>query len=82
MKQAVFNKLVEKHYRKNYTHLVQKYRRMTGSLQDAEDIVQEGYCRACMYSDKFDPAKGEFGRWIFRIFTNVSSDFFSKQRVQ
>jgi RNA polymerase sigma-70 factor, ECF subfamily len=44
--------------------------RMTRNRQDAEDLVQETYLRACRFSDKFQPGTNEQA-WLFKIMTNT-----------
>ena len=49
--------------------------RMTGSLADAEDVVQEAYVKAykALQADKFD-RRSKFETWLYRIVTNGSID--------
>jgi len=52
---------------------------MTGSLRDAEDLVQETLLRAWR---KYDSFKGSssLGTWLYRIATNVCLDALKKRR--
>lgn len=48
-----------------------RVRRALRGFVDIEDLVQEVCCRAYEKFDSFDPAKGEFRRWIFGVANNV-----------
>ena len=64
-----FRALVERHSRAVY-RLAQ---RMTGSPQDAEDVVQETFLKAYKQLGRFE-SRANFGTWLHRIAVNCSID--------
>lgn len=71
----VFNALVERYSMRIYHHL----RRMTGSHDDANDLVQETYLRVWKALPKFR-GDSEWFTWIYRIATNLCLSFLEKRR--
>lgn len=45
--------------------------RMSGSFQEAEDLVQETMLRAWKAAERYDPARASMRTWLHRIATNV-----------
>ena len=64
-----FRDLVDRHSRRIYRLAL----RMTGSVQDAEDVVQEAFLRAYRQLDRFE-SRANFGTWLHRITVNCSID--------
>ena len=69
--------LIEADFLKNRQKHVKRYTFKTGSHADAEDIVQEAYCRALRYRHSFH---GDgFDKWFSTILNNCFFDFKNQQ---
>jgi RNA polymerase sigma factor (sigma-70 family) len=66
---------IEELFRSNYSLYAKKYAMKTGSVMDAEDIVQEAFTRALSYWSSFDPDKNELSTWFSTILHNVWRDY-------
>lgn len=64
-----FRALVERHSRAVY----RLAHRMTGSPQDAEDVVQETFLKAYKQLSRFE-SRANFSTWLHRIAVNCSID--------
>ncbi|CAN5688878.1 RNA polymerase sigma factor RpoE [soil metagenome] len=64
-----FHALVDRHSRAVYRLAY----RMTGTPQDAEDVVQETFLRAYKQLGRFE-SRANFGTWVHRIAVNCSID--------
>ena len=64
-----FRELVERHSRAVF-HVAY---RVTGRVEDAEDVVQETFLRAYRQLDRFE-ARSNFRTWVHRIATNCAMD--------
>ncbi len=53
--------------------------RYTKSLQDAEDVLQEGFIKVFTHLDDFN-ATGELGAWIRRIMVNTALNYLKKNK--
>src|SRR5947207_11286505 len=52
--------------------------RMTGSVMDGEDVVQEALIEAYRKLDQFDESR-PLKQWLFRIAPNRSNDFLRRE---
>jgi len=74
---------------KAYRALVERYqrqvfslaRRMTGSVEDAEDLTQETFVRMFKALDRYDPTR-PFAAWLMTIATRLSIDHLRRRRVR
>jgi len=72
--QHEFGALVEPHRRELQAHCY----RMVGSVQDAEDMVQETFLRAWRRRETFE-GRASFRAWLYKIATNVCLDALEKR---
>lgn len=63
--------LSERYYRENANKLVKAYTRKAGSVENAEDIVQEAFTLALRYADSYDERYCNFKAWFDRILLNA-----------
>jgi RNA polymerase sigma-70 factor (ECF subfamily) len=70
-----FDHLLESHRRELLAHCY----RMAGSVDDAEDLVQETFLRAWRAQDGF-AGRSSVRTWLYRIATNVCLTALSRQR--
>ena len=54
---------------------------MLGSAEDAEDALQEIFVRVYRYLSTFEPSKGAFTTWLYRITVNHCLDRQRKPRL-
>lgn len=65
--------IVEEHYKNNRMKLLKILTFRAGTVEAAEDIIQESYLRALKYISSC--RNGEFDKWITRIITNTLKDY-------
>jgi RNA polymerase sigma-70 factor (ECF subfamily) len=70
-----FRSLVERHSR----YVFQVSYRLTGSSQDAEDVVQETFLKAYRQLSRFE-SRADFRTWLHRIAVNCSIDLIRGRR--
>ena len=68
-----FNELVDRHSDMVY----RQARAISGSVHEAEDIVQETFLKVFKYIDRFSPSKASFKTWLLTIARNQSINVFS-----
>src|SRR6266536_5898038 len=73
--QHAFGSLIEPYQRELQVHCY----RLLGSLQDAEDLVQETLLRAWRRIDSFE-GRASFRAWLYKIATNACFDTLDKRR--
>jgi len=61
--------VIEKYYRENFDRLVKRFTKYYNDKSRAEDVVQEAFCRACLYINNYNPEQ-EFGSWFNTIANN------------
>jgi RNA polymerase sigma-70 factor, ECF subfamily len=72
--EAAFVELVKRHRRELHVHCY----RMSGSLEDAEDLVQETLLRAWRARGDFE-GRASFRAWLYRIATNACLDLLARR---
>ncbi len=68
-----FNELVDRHSAMVY----RQARIISGSVHEAEDIVQETFLKAFKHIDRYSPSKASFKTWLLAIARNQSINVFS-----
>lgn len=63
--------LIEKYYADNYRKLVKAYTRRCGTVDIAEEVIQEAFTLALEYADSYNAAYASFPTWFSRITNNA-----------
>jgi len=71
----VRNEVMTKFYHDNQRVLHKRVANRAGGAYNAEDVVQEAFCRALKYWDSFNPNVKEIGAWFNTILNNTLKDF-------
>lgn len=72
---------LEEYFKKEYNKLVQKTTRRAGSPENAEDVVQESFFRACKYWSSYNPERQKIGAWFNTIMNNACKDKMKDDRL-
>ena len=73
-------KLIEQHYLDNYKRMVKILTNRAGSVQNAEDVVQNAFELALRYSGSFSPSIQPLGAWFNSIMNNALRKFKAEER--
>ena len=65
----------------NYTQYIAVAKNYLGSLEDAEDCVQEAFLKVIRYKDSFNNV-GSLEGWIKRIVINTAIDSYRRRKTQ
>jgi len=71
--------IIKDHYIQHHQRLEKKYAYMTGSVENGQDVVQEGYTRAVQYFHSFNKG-ADFQHWFSRILRNSFVTFKMEER--
>lgn len=72
-------KSLEQFYKENYRAFVKKFTRSSGTIWNAEDIVQTAFERAIRYNRAFDSDE-EFHKWFNIVLRNCLIDKLNEER--
>lgn len=69
-------------YRRQERVLLSYFRRVSGSVEVAADLTAETFAQALASLDRYDPALGEPGAWLFGIARHVLARSLERGRVE
>lgn len=67
------------HFRRQYPRIYNYLRYRIRHQQDAEDLSAQVFEQAFARRAQFDPQRGSFSAWIFRIAHNLCVDYYRRQ---
>ncbi len=70
---------IEDLYKSKYEDLVRIYKSRAGA-NDVEDVVQEGFYRALLYKESFNPTYISLSNWLTSILNNCLRDMLREKR--
>jgi RNA polymerase sigma factor (sigma-70 family) len=70
---------IEELYTAKFDDLVRIYKSRAGE-NDVEDVVQEGFYRALLYKDSFNPTYISLSNWLTSILNNCLRDMLREKR--
>lgn len=65
-----FRRLYTSYYPRIYSFVLKRL----GNVSDSEDVTSRTFEKALRCIDSFDPGKGSFSSWLYKIAINVSND--------
>lgn len=72
-----FSELYRAHYRRIFSFVIKR----VGNVPDSEDITSRTFEKALRCIGRYDPEKGSFSSWLYKIAINVTNDWFKKNSV-
>lgn len=70
---------IEELYKDKYEDLVRMYKSRAGE-SDVEDVIQEGFYRALLYTSSFNPTYITVEKWVAGIINNCLKDMLREKR--
>ena len=67
---AAYRLLMDRHLKR----CIGLARRMTGNAADAEDVAQDAFLRLWRHADRWQPGRGKFSTWLYKIVVNLCID--------